>query len=93
MIWLSLNSSSVNDLTDGKYIFSMKNANTREVFNFYGSVATAGIQDPVKDGSFTLKKNKKEINIEFMLKLLSGKTVTGRYTGKYKAEDRSTNIR
>jgi hypothetical protein len=92
MIWLSLKSSSVKDLTDARYIFSMKNADIRSPFTFYGSVSTAGIQDAINEGSFTLKKNNKEISIDFTLRLLSGKTTTGKYTGSYKVENRSTNI-
>ncbi len=92
-IWLSVRGIEVNELKNGTYIHSKKNATTRDTFTFLGSQLVNGSEVSITDGSFTLVREKGKLNINYNFTLENGTKITGKYSGKYQYADWRTNRR
>jgi hypothetical protein len=90
LVWLWVSASSSAGLSDGVYSFSHQNAGVRGPLKFFGTVKSGGLQADIVDGTVNVKTEGKRITIDYALKLNNGKRVTGRYSGKFKTEDRSS---
>jgi hypothetical protein len=86
-VWLSIGTDSINELVGGVYDYGDKSATDRGAFKFYGSVKTGTAFVDITGGSVTVKVDKSVLNVEYNLNLKNGQRVSGRYSGKYKAED------
>jgi hypothetical protein len=89
-IWFSIGTSSTKELSNRVYNYSTKNINERGALTFSGAVINGNEQIEFTDGSFTININRSVINVEYNLALKNGKRISGRYVGKFKTEDRSS---
>jgi hypothetical protein len=90
-IYFSITGNRTTKLSDGIYEFASTNLSERSPFHFDGSIKVNSKEIKITGGSFSVENDKESTEIHFILRLENGDSVTGNYSGKVSAINRSTN--
>ena len=83
LIWLSISSKTLSDLTEGEYHLSTKNIIDRSAMTFSGVVWVNNKKMDVTEGELICKRDSDRINITFELKIDKGNKLEGTYSGSF----------
>jgi len=83
LIWLSISSKSISDLTEGEYHFSPKNINDRPEMTFSGAVWIDNKKLDITEGDLICKRDSDRINITYKLKVAKENELKGTYAGSF----------
>ena len=83
VIWFSIASKNVSDITEGEYHFSSKSINKRAAMTFSGAVWVENKKMDITEGDLMCKRDPGKINISFNLKVDKEKELKGTYSGSF----------
>lgn len=83
VIWFSIVSKNVSDITEGEYHFSSKSINKKAAMTFSGAVWVENKKLDIIEGDLICKRDSDKINMTFKLSVDKENELKGTYSGSF----------